>query len=77
MSQGDAVDQYGVQTVVKGTAAAAPEDHDFIICDSNGTVTGGQAGSIIELYGTDDNGWFVSAHMQTSGTLSGTAAGIA
>ena len=77
MTQTDTVDQYHSQIVVKATAAAAPEDHDHIIADSNGTVTGGQAGSIIELFGTDDNGWFVSAHMQTTGTLSGTAAGIA
>ena len=77
MTQSDTVDQYHSQIVVKATAAAAPEDYDHIIADSNGTVTGGQVGSIIELYGTDGNGWFVSAHTQTSGTLSGTAAGIA
>ena len=77
VSQGDAVDQYGVQTVVKATAAAAPEDHDFIIVDSNGTATGGLEGSTIELYGTDGNGWFVDARTFTTGTISETIAGIA
>jgi len=77
MTETDTVDQFHSQIVVKATAAAAPEDYDHIICDSNGTATGGQVGSIIELYGTDNNGWYVSAHMQTSGTLAATAAGIA
>jgi hypothetical protein len=65
------------QTVVKATAAAAPEDHDFIVADSNGTTTGGDVGSVIELYGTDNNGWFVNARMSTSGTPAETVAGIA
>ena len=77
VSQGDAVDQFGVQTVVKATAAAAPEDHDFVIVDTNGTATGGLEGSVIELFGTDENGWFVNAMTFTTGTIAETIAGIA
>ena len=77
VSQGDAVDQYGVQTVVKATAAAAPEDYDHIIVDSDGTATGGLAGSIIHVTAVDNEGWFVDARTFTTGTIAETIAGIA
>ena len=75
--QNDAADTVASQTVVKATAAAAPEDHDFIVIDSDGTTTGGSEGSIIQLYGTDDNGWYVDARMATTGTPAETVVGIA
>jgi len=75
--QNDAADTVASQTVVKATAAAAPEDHDFIVADGNGTTTGGSEGSIIELYGTDANGWYVDARMSTTGTPAETVVGIA
>jgi hypothetical protein len=77
VSQSDTVDQFGVQVVVKATAAAAQEDYDRIILDSNGTGTGGEVGSVIDLYAVDDSGWFVNAMTFTTGTIAETIAGIA
>jgi len=54
-----------VQTVTKGTTTA---DTDHIKIDQNATDTGGEVGSVINLWAVDDSGWLVDAHLSTTGT---------
>jgi hypothetical protein len=54
-----------VQTVAKGTTAA---DTDHMKIDQNATDTGGEVGSVINLWAVDATGWLVEAHLSTTGT---------
>jgi hypothetical protein len=54
-----------VQTVLKGATAG---NHDHMKIDQNATDTGGEVGSVINLWAVDDTGWLVEAHLSTTGT---------
>tara|TARA_R100000458_G_C8264897_1_gene240047 strand:+ start:1273 stop:1779 length:507 start_codon:yes stop_codon:yes gene_type:complete len=60
-----------VQTVTKAASQANPTaigNHDHMKIDQNAADTGGEAGSVINLWAVDDSGWLVDAHLSTSGT---------
>jgi len=60
-----------VQTVTKAASQANPTaigNHDNMKIDQDDNNTGGEAGSVINLWAVDDSGWLVDAHLSTSGT---------
>ena len=54
-----------VQTVAKGATAG---NHDHMKIDQDANDTGGEVGSVINLWAVDDTGWLVDAHLSTTGT---------